>query len=137
MVIASGPLTSPSLSNSLQELTGQEHLFFYDAIAPIVTSDSINMQVAFRASRFERGQLEEGDYINCPMDENQYTDFIRELCQAKRTELRQYEKGLLEGVKGGAGKFFEGCLPVEILAERGPGTLAFGPLRPIGLSDTG
>ena len=135
VVIASGPLTSPSLSNSIQELTGQEHLFFYDAIAPIVGIDSVNMQIAFRASRFERGQLEEGDYINCPMDENQYTVFIHELSHAKRIELRQFETNLLKGVQGGAGKFFEGCLPVEILAERGPETLAFGPLRPIGLSD--
>ena len=135
VVIASGPLTSPSLSNSIQRLTGQKHLFFYDAIAPIVDVDSVNMQIAFRASRFERGQLEEGDYLNCPMDENQYTVFTHELCHAKRIELRQFETKLLKGVKGGAGKFFEGCLPVEILAERGAETLAFGPLRPVGLTD--
>lgn len=135
VVIASGPLTSPLLSNSIQRLTGQEHLFFYDAIAPMVAFDSVNMQIAFRASRFERGQLEEGDYINCPMDEKQYTLFVHELCHAKRIDLREFETKLLTGVKGGAGKFFEGCLPVEILAERGSETLAFGPLRPVGLKD--
>jgi methylenetetrahydrofolate--tRNA-(uracil-5-)-methyltransferase len=135
VIIASGPLTSPALSDSIQALTGQEHLFFYDAIAPIVTAESINMQIAFRASRFERGSREEGDYINCPMEVDQYSAFIRELCQAQRIQLRQFEQDLLKGVTGGAGKYFEGCLPVEILAQRGPETLAFGPLRPIGLSD--
>ena len=135
VIIASGPLTSPALSDSIQALTGQEHLFFYDAIAPIVSADSIDMQVAFRASRFERGSREEGDYINCPMEVDQYTNFIAELCHAKRIELRQFEQDLLNGVKGGAGKYFEGCLPVEILAQRGPETLAYGPLRPIGLAD--
>jgi methylenetetrahydrofolate--tRNA-(uracil-5-)-methyltransferase len=135
VIIASGPLTSPSLSTAIQELTGLEHLFFYDAIAPVVAADSINMHVAFRASRFERGSREEGDYINCPMEVDQYTAFITELCQAKRIELRQFELDLLKGVTGGAGKYFEGCLPVEILAQRGPETLAFGPLRPIGLAD--
>jgi methylenetetrahydrofolate--tRNA-(uracil-5-)-methyltransferase len=135
VIIASGPLTSPALSSAIQDLTGQEHLFFYDAIAPIVAVDSIDMQVAYRASRFERGQNEEGDYINCPMDKSQYTDFVRELSQAQRIELRSFETELLKGVKGGAGKYFEGCLPVEIIAERGPDTLAFGPLRPIGLAD--
>jgi methylenetetrahydrofolate--tRNA-(uracil-5-)-methyltransferase len=123
------------LSNSIQALTGQENLFFYDAIAPIVTAESINMHIAFRASRFERGTREEGDYINCPMEVDQYTNFIRELCQAKRIELRQFEMDLLKGVTGGPGKFFESCLPVEILAQRGPETLAYGPLRPIGLAD--
>ena len=135
VIIASGPLTSPALSASIQALTGQEHLFFYDAIAPIVTAESIDMHIAFRASRFERGQREEGDYINCPMEVDQYTSFISELCQAKRIELRQFEQDLLNGVTGGAGKYFEGCLPIEILAGRGPETLAFGPLRPIGLSN--
>ena len=135
VIIASGPLTSPALSAAIQGLTGQEHLFFYDAIAPIVAADSIDMQVAYRASRFERGQNEEGDYINCPMDKSQYMDFVGELSRAQRVELRPFETDLLIGVKGGPGKYFEGCLPVEIIAERGPDTLAFGPLRPIGLAD--
>jgi len=135
VIIASGPLTSPALSAAIQGLTGQEHLFFYDAIAPIVAADSIDMQVAYRASRFERGQNEEGDYINCPMDKSQYMDFVDELSRAQRVELRPFETDLLKGVKGGPGKYFEGCLPVEIIAERGPDTLAFGPLRPIGLAD--
>ena len=135
VIIASGPLTSPALSAAIQGLTGQEHLFFYDAIAPIVAADSIDMQVAYRASRFERGQNEEGDYINCPMDKSQYMDFVGELSRAQRVELRPFETDLLKGVKGGPGKYFEGCLPVEIIAERGPDTLAFGPLRPIGLAD--
>jgi methylenetetrahydrofolate--tRNA-(uracil-5-)-methyltransferase len=135
VIIASGPLTSPALSTSIQALTGQGHLFFYDAIAPIVTLESIDMHIAFRASRFERGQRQDGDYINCPMEVDQYTNFITELCQAKRIELRPFEQDLINGVTGGAGRYFEGCLPVEILAQRGPETLAYGPLRPIGLAD--
>lgn len=134
-VIASGPLTSSALSRALAELTGQEHLFFFDAIAPIVTADSINMEVAFRASRYGKGEREEGDYINCPFTREQYQAFVSALVSAERIELREFEQLLESGVRAGAGPFFEACLPIEILARRGEQALAFGPLRPVGLLD--
>ncbi len=134
-IIASGPLTSPSLSDAIQKQAGQEHLYFYDAIAPIVSLDSINQQVAYRASRYGRGDQEEGDYINCPFTEAEYEAFVDALLQAERIELKDFEKDLELGVKAGGHHFFEGCLPVEILARRGRDALAFGPLRPIGLVD--
>ena len=134
-VIASGPLTSTSLSEAIRRLTGDEHLYFYDAIAPIVHLDSIDMEIAFRGSRYERGELEEGDYINCPFNKEAYEAFVDALLQAERIELKSFEKDLERGVKAGAHHFFEGCLPVEIIARRGRESLAFGPLRPVGLSD--
>ena len=134
-VIASGPLTSTNLSEAIRRLTGDEHLYFYDAIAPIVHLDSIDMQIAFRGSRYERGELEEGDYINCPFNKEEYLAFVDALLEAERIELKSFEKDLEGGVKAGAHHFFEGCLPVEILARRGRESLAFGPLRPVGLSD--
>ena len=136
-IIASGPLTSPRLSRALEALTGQEHLYFYDAIAPIVVADSINMEICFRASRYNRGG-EEGDYINCPMNREEYERFVDALVNAERIELHDFEKPVLEGERGvraGKGKFFEGCLPIEVLARRGRDALAFGPLRPVGLHD--
>lgn len=134
-VIASGPLTSPRLSQSLAELTGQEHLYFFDAIAPIVTLESINMDVAYRASRYSRGDSEDGDYINCPMNREEYERFMDALLSAGRIELKAFEKELEQGVQAGADEYFEGCLPVEVLAQRGRDSLAFGPLRPVGLID--
>ncbi len=137
-IIASGPLTSPRLSQALARLTGQEHLYFYDAIAPIVVADSIDMDVCFRASRYGRGEQTEGDYINCPFDQARYYAFVEALTHAERIELRAFERPVLEsgaGVRAGKGKFFEGCLPIEVLARRGPDALAFGPLRPVGLTD--
>lgn len=134
-IIASGPLTSPALSKAIQELTGGDHLYFYDAIAPIVTLESINLDVAYRASRYGRGDQENGDYINCPLDEDQYNGFVDALLSAKRIELKGFELDLESGVAAGAHHFFEGCLPVEILARRGRRALAFGPMRPVGLSD--
>lgn len=134
-VIASGPLTSPSLTAELSRLTGEENLFFYDAIAPIVTAESIDMHIAFRASRFNREKSGTGDYINCPLDEAKYQRFISELLGAERIPLKDFEGQINEGVKAGAGDFFEGCLPVEVMAGRGPNSLAFGPMRPIGLRD--
>jgi methylenetetrahydrofolate--tRNA-(uracil-5-)-methyltransferase len=132
-IIASGPLTSPALSQKIAELSGEQQLFFFDAIAPVVAFDSINMQTAFRASRYEKGELEEGDYINCPFTKDEYDSFVEALEKAERIELRSFEDAIRSGVK--AGHFFEGCLPVEIIAERGKDSLRFGPMRPIGLID--
>jgi methylenetetrahydrofolate--tRNA-(uracil-5-)-methyltransferase len=135
-VVASGPLTSPALSEAIRALSGEEHLYFFDAIAPIVSRESINMEVAFRASRYERGEQAEGDYINCPMSEAEYRAFVEALRGAERIALREFEEAMqTEGVKAGAHTFFEGCLPVEIIARRGDDALAFGPLRPVGLTD--
>jgi methylenetetrahydrofolate--tRNA-(uracil-5-)-methyltransferase len=121
-IIATGPLTSEAFSKEIQRVTGDHHLFFYDAISPIVTADSINLQKAFKASRYGKGG---NDYINCPMNEEEYYRFVGALNQAERTLIRPFEKRC----------FFEGCLPVEELAERGKDTLAFGPLKPVGLID--
>ncbi len=134
-IVASGPLTSPALSQAIAELTGQEHLYFFDAIAPVVRQDSINMEIAFRASRYNRGELEGGDYINCPMNHDEYYTFVEALLEAERIELKDFERQVESGVKAGAHRFFEGCLPVEILARRGEDALAFGPMRPVGLVD--
>jgi methylenetetrahydrofolate--tRNA-(uracil-5-)-methyltransferase len=134
-VIASGPLTSSRLSQAILQLTGQDHLYFFDAIAPIVTLDSINMDIAFRASRYSRGETEDGDYINCPMDRIEYEAFVDALISSERIELKEFEMEVEQGVKAGAHSFFEGCLPVEVLARRGRDTLAFGPMRPVGLID--
>ena len=134
-IIASGPLTSPDLSKSIMSLTHHDHLYFYDAIAPIIGIDSINLEIAFRASRYCRGVMEAGDYINCPMTKDEYESFIDGLLSAKRIELKSFELDLESGVKEGAEQYFEGCLPVEILAKRGRDALAFGPMKPIGLID--
>ena len=132
-IIASGPLTSESLSRSIASLSGEEHLFFFDAIAPIVHADSINMEIAFRASRYGTGEQDEGDYINCPLSKDEYYAFVGALQNAERIELRSFEDAILSGVKAGA--FFEGCLPVEVIAGRGEDSLAYGPMRPVGLRD--
>lgn len=136
-IIASGPLTSPSLSKSLARLSDEDHLYFFDAISPIVNFDSINMDIAFRASRYDKGQQDDGDYINCPFTEGQYQAFVDALVNAERIELRSFEDAIKKGVKAGAHHFFEGCLPIEIIAERGTNSLAFGPMRPVGLADPG
>ena len=135
VIVATGPLTSPALTDSIQQLTGEDHLSFFDAIAPIVSADSINMQVAFRASRYDRGQEDDGDYINCPFTREQYEAFASELRQAERIILKSFEEEIRTGVRAGTHRFFEGCLPAEIIAERGQDSLAFGPMRPIGLKD--
>lgn len=121
-ILATGPLTSESLSREIQRLTGDHHLFFYDAISPIVTSDSIDFRKAFKASRYQRGGK---DYINLPMDEETYDRFVEALNRAERVSFRDFERRY----------FFEGCLPIEELAARGKNTLAFGPLKPVGLID--
>jgi len=135
VILASGPLTSARLSQAIAELTGEEHLHFYDAIAPIVRLESINMEVAFRASRYGKGEQDEGDYINCPLTQAEYEAFVAALASAERIQLRDFEREVESGVKAGAHHFFEGCLPIEILARRGSQALAFGPMRPVGLTD--
>ncbi len=126
VVVATGPLTSPALADEIAALTGSDHLYFYDAMAPIVTAESVDMSVAFRASRYGRGQGD-GDYLNCPMDRAEYEHFVRELLAAEQIPLRDFERE--------DARFFEACLPVEVLARRGEKALAFGPLKPVGLTD--
>ena len=133
VIIASGPLTSENLSQSIAKLSGEEHLFFFDAIAPIAHAESINMEIAFRASRYGKGDQDEGDYINCPFTKDEYYAFVTALQSAERIELRSFEEAIKAGVKAGA--FFEGCLPIEVIAERGTDSLAYGPMRPVGLRD--
>ncbi len=132
-LIASGPLTSPALSESLARMTGNDHLYFFDAISPIVEADSIDMSRAYRASRYDRGEQAGGDYINCPFERDEYEAFLEALLGAERIRLHSFEAMIDEGVKAGWHRYFEGCLPVEVMAARGPRTLAFGPLRPVGL----
>jgi len=132
-IIASGPLTSQSLAKSIAQLSGEEHLFFFDAIAPIVHADSIDMSIAFRGSRYDKNENKHGDYINCPFSKEQYHEFVTALRTAERIELHTFEESIRSGIK--AGQFFEGCLPVEIISERGEDSLAFGPMRPVGLKD--
>jgi methylenetetrahydrofolate--tRNA-(uracil-5-)-methyltransferase len=134
-IIASGPLTSPALSTAISRLTGQEHLYFFDAIAPIVREETINLEIAYKASRYGRGEQDEGDYINCPMNREEYETFVEALCSAERIVLKEFEMEMEQGVRAGGSHFFEGCLPVEILARRGRDALAFGPMRPVGLID--
>jgi len=132
-IIASGPLTSPALSQSIATLGSEKHLYFFDAIAPVIHADSINMEIAFRASRYGTGEQDEGDYINCPFTKEEYHAFVDALLRAERIELHTFEEAIKNGVK--AGHFFEGCLPVEIIAERGVDSLAFGAMRPVGIRD--
>jgi len=122
VIIATGPLTSPKLSKEISQLIGQEYLYFYDALSPIVDANTIDYDTAFFASRYEKGGA---DYLNCPMNEKQYYDFIRELNNAEKVPMASFEKPV----------YFEGCMPIEVLAERGPKTLAFGPLKPVGLTN--
>lgn len=134
-VIASGPLTSVALARSLAEVTGEEHMYFFDALSPIVEADSIDLSVAFRASRYDRGEEERGDYVNCPLDADEYEAFVQALLEAQTIPLRSFEAAIRQGVRAGMDRFFEGCLPVEVLAERGRQALAYGPMRPVGLTD--
>jgi methylenetetrahydrofolate--tRNA-(uracil-5-)-methyltransferase len=128
-IIASGPLTADDLANDIARVSGQQHLYFYDAIAPIVEADSIDMTIAFRQSRYDKsaGAALEGDYLNCPFTKEEYDTFIDALVAAERIELRDFERE--------DAKFFEGCLPIEVMARRGHDSLAFGPMKPIGLRD--
>jgi methylenetetrahydrofolate--tRNA-(uracil-5-)-methyltransferase len=132
-IIASGPLTSPRLTRAIQDLTGQDHLFFFDAISPIVRLETVNMEIAFRASRYNKGEQDEGDYINCPLNKEEYERFVVELLNAERIPLRWFEMEINQGVTAGAKDYFEGCLPIEVLAARSSQALSFGPMRPVGL----
>lgn len=122
-VIATGPLTSGPLSSALKRLVGMEHLHFYDAIAPIVLVDSLDMSVVFRQSRY--GPSGEGDYLNCPMDRDRYEAFVDELLKGEKVPLHPFEQEA----------YFEGCLPIEVMAARGRDTLRYGPMKPVGLQD--
>jgi len=122
LIFASGPLTSPSLSEEITNLVGKNYLFFYDAISPVVEADSINLNIAFRASRYNRGG---DDYLNCPLNQEEYYRLVAEIVSAEKVLPRDFEKAI----------FFEGCLPIEEMADRGKDTLAFGPLKPVGLKD--
>ena len=121
-IIATGPLTGAALATAICDLVGSTYLYFYDAIAPIVTAGSIDMSVAFRASRYGKGG---DDYINCPMTEDEYAAFVQALLDADKVPAHPFEKTI----------YFEGCMPIEEMARRGPKTLAFGPMRPVGLTD--
>lgn len=122
VVVASGPLTSGPLAEAIGELVG-EYLYFYDAIAPIVSADSIDYDKAFRASRYGKGEGD--DYLNCPLDEEQYKGFVEEILKAEKVAPKSFEKVV----------HFEGCMPIEEMASRGPETLRFGPMKPVGLVD--
>ena len=124
VIIASGPLTSDSLANSILAETKEDDLAFFDAIAPIVHFDSINMDVAWFQSRYDKGTGK--DYINCPMNEDQYNAFIRALCEGEKMSFKEFEENT---------PYFDGCMPIEIMAERGPQTLRFGPMKPVGLTN--
>ena len=128
VIIATGPLTSPALSASIAAATGEEHLAFFDAIAPIVHRDSINFDIAWFQSRYDKEGPGGGvaDYINLPMDEAQYKSFVAALLAGEKTDFREWEKST---------PYFEACLPIEVMAERGEETLSFGPMKPVGLSD--
>ena len=121
-IIATGPLTSLALSAALERLFGETHLYFYDAIAPIVTAESVDMEVAYKASRYGKGG---DDYINCPMNREEYYAFVDAVLAAEKVPAKQFERTV----------YFEGCMPVEEMARRGRDTLAFGPMRPVGLID--
>lgn len=132
-IIASGPLTSDRLARAIADLTGEEQLYFFDAIAPIVTAESIDMGIAYRASRYGAGETESGDYINCPLKKEEYESFVDAIISAERIKLHEFEAEIELGVNAGLQQYFEGCLPVEIIARRGRQALAFGPMTPAGL----
>lgn len=121
-VIATGPLTSPALAEKVKEMTGQDYLYFYDAAAPIVEKDSIDMDKVYLKSRYDKG---EAAYLNCPMTEDEFNRFYDALIAAEVVPLKEFEKEI----------FFEGCMPVEVMAARGRKTLLFGPMKPVGLED--
>jgi methylenetetrahydrofolate--tRNA-(uracil-5-)-methyltransferase len=122
VILATGPLTAPELARDLQDLLGERYLYFYDALSPIVYADSIDCDVAFRASRYQEG---DGDYLNLPLSEAEYRAFVAALLSAETVPLHPFEASL----------YFEGCVPIEELARRGPDTLAYGPMKPVGLED--
>ena len=119
-IVATGPLTSEKLSKAIGELTHAQHLYFFDAISPIIDADSINMKVAYRASRYGKGG---DDYLNCPMDETSYNTLYEAMLKAEKVQPKEFEKI----------PYFENCIPIEVMAERGRQTMQFGPLKPVGL----
>ena len=123
VIVATGPLTAPALADSIAEATGAGALAFFDAIAPIVHRDSVDMDTCWMAARWNKGGK---DYINCPMDREQYADFIAALNAGEKTEFKEWERDT---------PYFEGCMPLEVMAERGPETLRFGPMKPVGLDN--
>jgi methylenetetrahydrofolate--tRNA-(uracil-5-)-methyltransferase len=125
LVVATGPLTSESLSADIARIVGGDHLYFYDAISPIVLAETIDMEKVFRASRWDRGETDEGDYLNCPMTKEEYARFYDAVVSAESATVHDFDKE----------KFFEGCLPIEVMAHRGRDTLRFGPMKPVGLVD--
>jgi methylenetetrahydrofolate--tRNA-(uracil-5-)-methyltransferase len=124
VIVATGPLTSPALAHAVRSLTGEESLAFFDAIAPVVHRDSIDMDIAWMQSRYDKGGG--ADYLNCPLDEAQYAAFLDAVLTGEKTEFREWEKST---------PYFEGCLPIEVMAARGRDTLRFGPMKPVGLTD--
>ena len=125
VIIASGPLTSDALTEQISALTGGEHLHFFDAIAPVVYADSVDMTKAWRQSRWDKdGDGSVGDYINCPLSKDEYYAFVDALLEAEKVEFTEWEKET---------PYFDGCLPIEVMAQRGRDTLAFGPMKPVGL----
>ena len=124
VIIASGPLTSPGLAKAIKNLTGEDTLSFFDAIAPIVYKDSINMKKAWFQSRYDKGNGD--DYINCPLSQSQYNALVNELLLGDKTKFKEWEENT---------PYFEGCLPIEVMASRGINTLAFGPMKPVGLTN--
>ncbi len=125
-IVATGPLTDGALALEIEEFTGEGNLSFYDAAAPIVTADSIDFSSAFVASRYDRDESGEGDYINCPMNKEEYETFHEALISAQGAPLHEFDKQL---------KVYEGCMPIEVLARRGADSIRFGPLKPVGLRD--
>jgi methylenetetrahydrofolate--tRNA-(uracil-5-)-methyltransferase len=121
-IIATGPLTSEALSSSLRNITGEDYLYFYDAAAPIIEKDSINMEKVYLKSRYDKG---EAAYLNCPMSEEEFNRFYEALIAAETVPLKEFEKEI----------FFEGCMPIEVMASRGRKTMLFGPMKPVGLED--
>lgn len=124
VIIATGPLTSDPLAKAIRKITGQDQLAFFDAIAPIVHKDSINFDIAWFQSRYDKGDGK--DYINCPMTEDEYQAFIQALIDADKIQFKEWEKNT---------PYFEGCMPIEVMAERGLETLRFGPMKPVGLTN--
>ena len=119
-----------------KNITGHDQIFFFDAIAPIVYHDSIDFSIAYQGSRYGKNNGEDGgDYINCPMTTDEYNHFVDELIKAERIGLFDFERGISLGVTAGKQNYFEGCLPIEIIASRGRDALAYGPMRPVGLTD--
>lgn len=125
VIVATGPLTSDALCAEISSLTESEYLYFYDAISPIIDADTIDRSKTFRGSRYDREDSGEGDYLNCPLSEDQYYELVDDLIRGEKVETREFEKAI----------YFQSCMPVEVMCERGRETLRFGPLKPVGLVD--